>query len=154
MGQMRFNHMELTFPPGTLTDEFRADLGRFYGGVLGWTTKTVPILGQQGELLQPDPGQFVLCIEHPEPMNRPRYDHLGLLMDTRAEVDEVLDAVEAFAEGDDRLEIKRYDDLVMPQVTVHAFYFRYLLPIHFDVQCQERAPGQGPTHDWRWVPVS
>ena len=32
------------------------------------------------------------------------------------------------------MEIKRYEDLVMPTVTVHAFYMRHLLPIHLDVQ--------------------
>ena len=35
MSTMRFNHMELTFPKGTFTDDFRADLESFYGGVLG-----------------------------------------------------------------------------------------------------------------------
>jgi hypothetical protein len=29
MGQMRFNHMELTFPRGTLTDEFREEIDAF-----------------------------------------------------------------------------------------------------------------------------
>ena len=28
---MRFNHMELTFPVGTLTQEFREEVDAFYG---------------------------------------------------------------------------------------------------------------------------
>ena len=27
---------------------------------------------------------------------------------------------------------------ILPQLTVHAFYVKYLLPIYFDVQCMER----------------
>ena len=31
MATLRFNHMELTFPPGTLTDSFRGEVAAFYG---------------------------------------------------------------------------------------------------------------------------
>ena len=34
---------------------------------------------------------------------------------------------------------RRYEDLVYPGLTVHAFYVKYLLPIYFDVQCMERS---------------
>src|SRR5580700_4920754 len=34
---MRFNHMELTFPVGTLTAEFREELDAFYASVFGWS---------------------------------------------------------------------------------------------------------------------
>jgi hypothetical protein len=30
---MRFNHMELTFARGTLTDEFREEVDAFYGSI-------------------------------------------------------------------------------------------------------------------------
>jgi hypothetical protein len=66
---------------------------------------------------------------------------MGLLQDTRAEVDELLTKCKEFQQQDDRLRIKEYDDLVNPGMTVHAFYFKYLLPIWFDVQSMERAPG-------------
>ena len=36
MAEMRFNHMELTFPEGTLTKEFREEVDGFYGSVFGW----------------------------------------------------------------------------------------------------------------------
>ena len=35
-------------------------------------------------------------------------------------------------------QIKEYEDLVTPNLTVHAFYVKHLLPIWFDVQCMER----------------
>lgn len=138
---MRFNHMELTFPVGTLTDDFRSDVADFYGDVFGWKASNVDIINQSGLYLRIDDGQFILCLEHREPMNRPAYDHLGLLVDNRGEVDDLLGSCQRRAGGDERVEIKTYNDLVMPNLTVHAFYVRFLLPIHFDVQCHELRGG-------------
>jgi len=148
MATMRFNHMELTFPRGTLTDEFRAAVGDFYGGVFGWAASTVKVVGQDCLYLHVDDGQFILCAEVDNPMQSPSYDHLGLLMDTRAEVDAALAEVKRRAATDDRIRIKEYDDLVMERVTVHAFYVKFLLPIYFDVQCMEYVPGTEPTDRW------
>ena len=36
---MRLNHMELTFPRGTLDVAFRKEVDDFYGEVFGWTGK-------------------------------------------------------------------------------------------------------------------
>ncbi len=36
-------------------------------------------------------------------------------------------------------------------MTVHAFYVRYLLPIQFDVQCIEHAPGSEPEKRWQYL---
>ncbi|HWE67557.1 MAG TPA: hypothetical protein VG298_13035 [Acidimicrobiales bacterium] len=98
------------------------------------------MVGQSCHLLLPDPDQFILLAESSKPMDSPGYDHLGLLQDTREEVDDLLTACERYAEKDDRVKIVRYQDLVYPSLTVHAFYVKYLLPIYFDVQSMERAP--------------
>ena len=66
------------------------------------------------------------------------YDHLGLLFDDRAEIDERLAKAKTWQAKDDRVQIKEYEDLVTGGVTVHAFYVKYLLPIWFDVQVIER----------------
>jgi hypothetical protein len=87
----------------------------------------------------PDPDQFILLAESERAMSSPGYDHLGLLQDTRQEVDDLLTACERYAEKDDRVSIKRYEDLVYPGLTIHAFYVKYLLPIYFDVQSMERS---------------
>jgi hypothetical protein len=138
---MRFNHMELTFPIGTLTESFREEIDAFYSSIFGWTALDTQVVGQSCHLLLPDADQFILLAESDRPMSSPGYDHLGLLQDTREEVDDLLDACERYAEKDDRVTIQRYEDLVYPELTVHAFYVKYLLPIYFDVQCMER-PGQ------------
>ncbi len=36
------------------------------------------------------------------------------------------------------MQLRIYEDLVYPNLTVHAFYVKYLLPIYFDVQSMER----------------
>jgi hypothetical protein len=135
---MRFNHMELTFSRGTLTEEFRNDVDAFYGAVFGWTALDTEVVGQDCHLLMLDPAQFLLLAESDSPMSSPGYDHLGLLQDTRAEVDRLVQECERYAEKDDRVRIKRYEDLVYPGTVVHAFYVKYLLPIYFDVQSIER----------------
>jgi hypothetical protein len=137
---MRFNHMELTFPTGSLTQEFREEVDAFYGSIFGWTALDTEVVGQLCHLLFPDPDQFILLAESDKPMSSPGYDHLGLLQDSREEVDDLLDACERYAEKDDRVQIIRYEDLVYPELTIHAFYVKYLLPIFFDVQSMERPP--------------
>lgn len=136
---MRFNHMEMTFPVGTLTQEFREEVDAFYGSIFGWTALDTEVVGQSCHLLLPDTNQFILLAESEKPMSSPGYDHLGLLQDSREEVGALLAACELYAEKDDRVRIKRYEDLEYPGVTVHAFYVKYLLPIFFDVQSIERS---------------
>jgi len=151
MPRVRFNHMELTFPRGALDDATRADIDAFWCGVFGWEALEVPLLGQTCHLLRPDDGQFILLAEGSRPLQSPGYDHLGLLCDTRAEVDELLDQVRRFQEKDDRVLIKEYEDLEGPRVTVRAFYVKYLLPIWFDVQCMEWLAGAEPAARWQYV---
>jgi hypothetical protein len=149
--KMRFNHMELSFARGTLTQQFRDEVDAFYCDVLGWRSLDTEVVGQLCHLLLPDDGQFILLAEGKEPISSPGYDHLGLLMDTREEVDAIRDECQRFADKDDRMRLKIYEDLVGPTVTTHAFYVKYLLPIWFDVQCIERTAGPEPEHHWEYV---
>ena len=146
---LRFNHMELTLPPGRLT-ETREEISEFYGHMFGWATSDVPILGQSGLLIRTDEAtsQFILVTEQRVHIDSPGYDHLGLLCDTRAEVDGYLAVAKARQTVDARVEIKEYDDLVNRDHVTHAFYVRFLLPIWFDLQCFERA---GKTQPDRWA---
>ncbi|HZR12091.1 MAG TPA: VOC family protein [Acidimicrobiia bacterium] len=136
---MRFNHMELTFARGTLDDTMRADVDAFYESIFGWRGSDVDVVGQRAHYLHVDDGQFILLAESGKPMSSPGYDHLGLLQATRDEVDRLLEQCKRYREKDDRVQIKEYEDLVIGDLTVHAFYVKYLLPIYFDVQCMERA---------------
>lgn len=144
MANVRFNHMELTFAPGTLDESFRREVATFYGELFGWEASDVDVVGQNCQYLRVDDGQFLLLAESERPMQSPGYDHLGLLCDTRAEVDDLVIGAKAYRDRDDRVQVKEYDDLVTGSLTVHAFYVKYLLPIWFDVQCMEREPGSAP----------
>ena len=140
MAEMRFNHMELTFPRGTLTQDFREEVDAFYGSVFGWIGIDTDLVGQLCHiLLSEEAQQFILLAESDKPMQSPGYDHLGLLFSTRAEVDAKLEQCKRYQEKDDRVKIKEYDDLVTGDLTTRAFYVKYLLPIFFDVQCLERS---------------
>jgi hypothetical protein len=132
--------MEMTFPIGSLTESFREEIDAFYGSIFGWSALDTEVVGQSCHLLMPDPEQLILLAESDKPMSSPGYDHLGLLQETRQDVDHLLIACERYAEKDDRVMIKRYEDLVYAELTVHAFNVKYLLPIYFDVQSMER-PG-------------
>jgi hypothetical protein len=149
---MRFNHMELTFPRGALDDATRAEVRRFYGDLFGWSAMDVDVVGQRALYLHVDDGQFLLLAESDRPMRSPGYDHLGLLVDTRAEVDRLLARSRELRAADERVLIKEYRDAVFGAVTVHAFYVKYLLPIWFDVQCLEHASGAEPEHRWVYAP--
>ncbi len=152
MATMRFNHMELTFGEGQLTDELRADISEFYAQILGWTSMDVEVLEQKALLLAADEevSQFILLAESPKPIQSPGYDHLGVLLETRAEVDAVLAKCRDIQARDDRVQIKEYPDLDQEVVVVRAFYVKYLLPIWLDVQCLEWADGAAPARKWTY----
>ncbi len=89
----RFNHMELTFPKGALDDATRRDIAAFYGEMFNWPGFDVELFEKRNFLLTGDDASqhFILLAEADKHMHSPGYDHLGVLCDTRDEVDELLD---------------------------------------------------------------
>lgn len=148
---LRFNHMELTLPPGHLTRD-REAISAFYHEVFDFECLDVPIFEQQGLLLRTDPetSQFLLVTEQENHIRSPGYDHLGFLCEDRDRVDKVFAACKKRQAAEPAIEIKEYDDLVIGPTTVHAFYVRYLLPIWFDVQVIEYTDGNAPERDWHF----
>jgi hypothetical protein len=128
--------MEITFPMGTITPEFCAAIEAFYGDVFGFTFRSEKMFGQQSLTMQAGGSDFILLIEGDQAMSAPGFDHLGIELASRAEVDETLARVKRRL-PDDRIELKEYDDGVMHDRLYHAYYVRYLLPIWFDVQFSE-----------------
>lgn len=147
----RFNHMELTVPKGAL-EKSRDEIKAFYADLFDWDALDVPILEQTGLLLRTDPetSQFILVTEQRAHLSSPGFDHLGMLCDTRAEVDALLARAKDWQRRDARVAIKEYEDLVTGPVTTHAFYVRYLLPIWLDVQVLEYADGAAPKQRWSY----
>jgi len=134
---MRFDHMELTIPVGSLTAMLRQEIDDFYGSIFGWSGFDIDVAGRPCRLLTCGSDQFIQVLESDQPLCSPGSDHLGLLLDSRQDVDDALRACEQYAEKDERVSIERRQDLAYPGLTVHTFYVSYLLPISFDVHSQE-----------------
>jgi len=141
MAQARINHMEVTVARGTLATMMPA-LKAFYCETLGFQSAQFDAFpGCHIFLTSEDPGRyFIYVAEHEKPMVVGGDDHLGFHMEDRAAVDRVLSACRALAKVDARMEIRDLDDLNLEQTLTHAFYFRYLLPIWFDIQFVEFKP--------------
>jgi hypothetical protein len=138
MPDVRFNHMELTFPRGALTPEVLADVDAFYSTVFGWSSVEDEVDGQPAHILGAG-DQFILLAESDTPMDSPGLDHLGLLVSSRDDVDTLREACRRYREHDDRVEILEFADIIKAEygITQHFFYVRYVLPLYFDVHCTE-----------------
>ena len=149
MSALRFNHMELTLPPGALERD-RDAIVTFYSEVFGFNAIEVPLFDTAGLLLATDDevSQFLLLMEQDEHLHSPGYDHLGFLCESRAEVDDLMAKCRQWQKKDDRVCIKEYEDLVIAPTTTHAFYLQYLLPIWFDIQVIEYEAGTEPKKSW------
>ena len=149
MPTLRFNHMELTLPPGALERD-RDAIVTFYSEVFGFNAIEVPLFDAAGLLLATDDevSQFLLLMEQDEHLHSPGYDHLGFLCESRAEVDDLMAKCRQWQKKDDRVCLKEYEDLVIAPTTTHAFYLQYLLPIWFDIQVIEYEAGTEPKKTW------
>ena len=138
MTDVRFNHMELTFPRGGLDPSTLSDIYGFYRDVFDWGNLEDQVAGEPAHILTAG-GQFILLAEADAPLVSPGLDHLGLGVSDRAAVDALLEECRRHEAKDDRVEIMEFDDIVKPDfgITQHFFYVRYLLPIFFDVHCVE-----------------
>ncbi len=154
MAALRFNHMELTLPPGELS-RWRGDLSAFYSEVFDFDVIDFKIFEQTALVLRTDAegSQFLLILEHERSMASPGYDHLGFLVESPEAVDQRLQACRAWQAKDSRVEILEYDDLVLEDTTTHSFYVRYGLPLWFDVQHIAYRPGREPRRQWRFLDV-
>jgi len=147
----RMNHMEVTVAQGTLAVTMH-DLLAFYCDTLGFGHAQLDVFPQPHVFLTTDPAgsQFIYVAEHAQPMLVAGDDHLGFHMEDRAAVDRLLQACRHLRRSDDRMQIKELEDLDLSQTVTHAFYFRYLLPIWFDIQVIEFKRGFEPKHRWTY----
>jgi hypothetical protein len=152
MPNVRFNHMELTLEPGALDEPNRSQIIGFYEDVFGWTSLPPKLFDESDLLFGTDAefSSFLLLVQGEKAMHSPGFDHLGILVDTRNEVDRLLAKCKQWRDRDERVRIKEYDDLEQGGVTAHAFYVKFLLPIFFDVQCLEYTSERTPAKRWSY----
>jgi len=149
--RMRMNHLEVTIPRGTFAG-LRAPLVAFYGDVLGFGVNSIEAFGPNHMFLTRDieGSEFLYVAEHDHPLIVGGDDHLGFHVDSRGTVDALLAECQAAQRRDSRMQIRELEDLETAQTYTHAFYFRYLLPIWFDIQFLEFKPGFAPQRRWHF----
>jgi catechol 2,3-dioxygenase-like lactoylglutathione lyase family enzyme len=135
MSQARINHMEVTVARGGLA-AMMTDLKAFYCDTLGLVPAHLDAFPGPHVFLNSDDFKsfFIYVAEHDKPMIVAGDDHLGFHVQDAAAVDKLLEACRSRARSDPRMEIRQLDDLDLELTRTHAFYFRYLLPIWFDIQ--------------------
>jgi hypothetical protein len=139
----RLNHMAMTFPRGTFTEEFYNDLKSFYGGVFGWDVAMMQANApQSGEddsdssgagaagysrsiIINFDPAALIhlVLFESETPMTTPaNFEHLGILVNSNEEVHALLDKVRKLQETDDRIVINGvWDEWDLEGATGYSF---------------------------------
>lgn len=148
----RFNHLALSVPPGEL-EGMRADLEKFYGGVLGAQLFDYDSGRLHYLIISFDedfPSQSLVIGEDKNYMQSPGFDHIGLEYDTYAEVHDIIERCKEFKKGDDRMEIIELAELKDERFDSQAVYLRYLLPIMLDVQALKWHPGEAPKKQWEY----
>ena len=145
----RLNHLQLTVARGTLLRDYDK-MQSFYCGVLGFIPTRIDKFGSDHVFLATDPegSQFLYIAEDPQPMQAHANDHLGFHLQCRADVDRVLAACKQVQTQDARMQIQQLEDLDLAETVTHAFYFKYLLPLWFDIQVIEHKRGFEPRRRW------
>jgi hypothetical protein len=140
----RFNHVALSLAPDELDAGARAEILRFYSEVFGWSEMPGLTLDRERLVLRAHSNeQFVFLVADPEPMRCPRGDHFGMSVATRADFDELLARVRAFAGQHPGVEIDGPHSEDFKVLMLHSFYVRYRLPLRIEVQHFAWAAGMG-----------
>jgi hypothetical protein len=161
---MRLDHLEVTFPIGTLTQEFRDDVDAFFCGIFGWTSQSMRVFDGDCHRLTVDAGQFIMLAESEFPTAPPAaaigsgpgetmfVPHLGITLDTVEDIDRVVEACRAYQEKDPRLHIKEFPltTYFEPNAASKGVLVKYLLPIWFDLHARSWKPGTAPEKDYRY----
>jgi catechol 2,3-dioxygenase-like lactoylglutathione lyase family enzyme len=121
------SHVAMSVPSGTLTDEYRAEVVEFYGGLLGW--HEIDSLRLPDRMtLSVGRHTYVNIRERPEVMVCHGYEHLGIVVESPAEVERLWGVLDA-----DAREVN-LEPLGAGKDAYRSFRFRYLLPLAIEVQ--------------------
>ena len=120
------NHVVMSVPPGTLSDDWRRDVLGFYGDLFGW---------QELDELRLDDrltigvggGCYVNIRERNDPMVVSGYEHLGVVVRSAEDADAVWARLDGLDADVELSELKRGDD------GFRSFKFRHLLPLAVEV---------------------
>jgi hypothetical protein len=121
------NHIALSVPPGTLSDEYRRELLRFYGNMLGWLE--IEALRLPDRLTLSVGGHtYVNVRERDEAMQTTGYEHFGIVVESSDDADRLWKQLEQEPEDVGLTSLDVSED------GYRSFRFRYLLPLAVEVQ--------------------
>jgi len=137
------NHVAISMPRTLLDDAGRAEIRAFYGNVFGW--QELPDQDEPGDpliLATGAFGQFVYLLPSDTPMRTDPLDHFGVLTESLAELDGILDRATAYAARDDRVRVSarhaRTTHGPTADYTLTSGYVGFVLPLMVEVQHLER----------------
>jgi hypothetical protein len=120
------NHVAMSVPSGTLTDDYRGELLDFYGGLFGW--REIESLRLSDRLtIRVGKYTYVNVRERPDPMVCTGYEHFGIVVSSTDEAEDLWH----------RLDTDPRDVNLEPLTDDHgvrSFRFRHLLPLTVEVQ--------------------
>jgi hypothetical protein len=121
------NHVAMSVPSGTLTDEFRNELLELYGRLFDW--REIESLRLPDRLTISVGRHCYLNVrERPDPMVCSGYEHFGIVVASTAEAERLWKLLAADPRDVNLEPLATGDD------GYRTFRFRYLLPLTVEVQ--------------------
>jgi len=133
------NHVALSLDPAVLDEHGRAEILDFYGDVFGWTEGDNS--GESGNPLILYTGvfaQFIYLLPAEPFVVAPALDHFGLQVDTKEELEAIVERARKRQARDDRVRIIDVASRTTPGPTsdfvLTSAYIGFLLPLMVELQ--------------------
>jgi len=140
---VKLNHVAISMEPALLDERGRADLLAFYGEVFGWVEGDNT--GEDGNpliLYTGAFGQFVYLLPADPPLTAPPLDHFGVLVDTLADLREIVARAKHYAARDDRVRIIDVHDRTTHgpahDYVLTSAYIGFVVPLMVELQHLQR----------------
>jgi hypothetical protein len=121
------NHIAMSVPKGTLSDDYRAEVVRFYGELLGWDEIDSLRLPDRMTLAV-GRHTYINLRERDDVMQTTGYEHFGIVVDSSAAAEEAWEQLGAQPHDVELSELASGVD------GYRSFRFRYLLPLTVEIQ--------------------
>jgi hypothetical protein len=145
----RLNHVAISLDPSLLDPGGRTEILDFYGDVFGWTEgdntgeSGNPLILYTGAF-----GQFVYLLPSQPFLQAPPMDHFGLQVDTREELEAIVERAKGRATHDARVRLVDIEERVThgptASYTLTSAYVGFLLPLLIELQHLERHDAGAP----------
>ncbi len=117
----------MSVPRGTLSDEYRAEVVRFYGELLGWDEIDSLRLPDR-MTLSVGRHTYINLRERDDVMQTTGYEHFGIVVDSSAAAEDAWEQLGAHPRDVELTELASGAD------GYRSFRFRYLLPLTVEIQ--------------------